>query len=102
MIRRPPRSPPFPYTTLFRSRPPDGRVLAVRPHRRTGGGRERLGLVSGGRRHAHNGRAAAVPAGSGDRAFPGAGGAAVRSEEHKSGLQSLAYLLCRLLVGKKK
>src|SRR2546425_6158466 len=81
MIRRPPRSTLFPYTTLFRSR--GGRVarhggeqaafrvevqrLVRREHRRLG---ERRGLN--------------------------------RSEEHTSELQSLAYLVCRLLLEKKK
>src|SRR2546425_6353960 len=78
MIRRPPRSTLFPYTTLFRSlqvrlqRPPhhhreDGHPIAIplpRPHQ--------------------------------NRVAPG------RSEEHTSELQSLAYLVCRLLLEKKK
>src|SRR2546425_5010521 len=65
MIRRPPRSTLFPYTTLFRSprRPPP---VILWP---TSGG--------GGDRHD-------------------------RSEEHTSELQSLAYLVCRLLLEKKK
>src|SRR5229473_4647458 len=64
MIRRPPRSTLFPYTTLFRS--PDPRAAA----------------------------------GSGTPARPRARQA--RSEEHTSELQSLAYLVCRLLLEKKK
>src|SRR5437764_6128522 len=71
MIRRPPRSTLFPYTTLFRS----GRA---RQH-------DRVHLV--GALH-HAGRA------------PGAGGQ--RSEEHTSELQSPMYLVCRLLLEKKK
>src|SRR6478609_9804099 len=65
MIRRPPRSTLFPYTTLFRSarQPGDERVL-------------------------HRARGA--------RSL-----AAHRSEEHTSALQSLAYLVCRLLLEKK-
>src|SRR2546425_5907884 len=71
MIRRPPRSTLFPYTTLFRSyleeiarrRSPQ---CAVRGKRRTSGVRRE------------------------------------RSEEHTSELQSLAYLVCRLLLEKKK
>src|SRR2546425_2415456 len=74
MIRRPPRSTLFPYTTLFRSRLPAD--LPVR---------DRV-------QHA----AAAV----GRRAGPARRGA--RSEEHTSELQSLAYLVCRLLLEKKK
>src|SRR3712207_7687060 len=88
MIRRPPRSTLFPYTTLFRSR--DGRPQ--------GGGAGRgpgPGLL----------RAA--------RGEPGAGGEGLRgdrrarcrgprSEEHTSELQSRQYLVCRLLLEKKK
>src|SRR2546425_11881652 len=73
MIRRPPRSTLFPYTTLFRSRRP-----APRRRRPRGAGR-RLRAV---------GRARALRP--------------PRSEEHTSELQSLAYLVCRLLLEKKK
>src|SRR2546425_7612631 len=69
MIRRPPRSTLFPYTTLFRSRP-RGRGRGCR--RRRGG--LRAGTPAASRR---------------------------RSEEHTSELQSLAYLVCRLLLEKK-
>src|SRR2546425_3919722 len=84
MIRRPPRSTLFPYTTLFRS-------AAVR-----GGARRRDGRAHvacgvqhgpGAVRLAHRVRAQRL----GDR-----------SEEHTSELQSLAYLVCRLLLEKKK
>src|SRR2546425_9402216 len=74
MIRRPPRSTLFPYTTLFRSRrlrraaPRARRPLPRRPRRRAGPATRRRG----------------------------------RSEEHTSELQSLAYLVCRLLLEKKK
>src|SRR6201991_2618542 len=67
MIRRPPRSTLFPYTTLFRSR----------------SGADR-GRRAGTRRPRAGGRARG------------------RSEEHTSELQSLAYLVCRLLLEKKK
>src|SRR6185437_16524202 len=67
IIRRPPRSTLFPYTTLFRSR------------ERIGGGRTG---------HAQRARV--------NRIVPS------RSEEHTSELQSLAYLVCRLLIEKKK
>src|SRR5687767_15664569 len=72
MIRRPPRSTLFPYTTLFRS----------------------------GRRPRHTAPPQRAPApGSGrERGGP----APARSEEHTSELQSLAYLVCRLLLEKKK
>src|SRR3989441_9772689 len=76
MIRRPPRSTLFPYTTLFRSEPRQRRPAAA-PQ-------------------------APPPAG---RAAPADGQAPdqrPRSEEHTSELQSLAYLVCRLLLEKKK
>src|SRR5262245_64489925 len=70
MIRRPPRSTLFPYTTLFRSR------ARARPR---------------------------LPPGSwGGGAVDRPGGAAPRSEEHTSELQSLRHLVCRLLLEKKK
>src|SRR2546425_8171597 len=81
MIRRPPRSTLFPYTTLFRSPrspPPWPRPSARAPGRR----RPRLPHRTGSR-----------SAGSRRRR---------RSEEHTSELQSLAYLVCRLLLEKKK
>src|SRR3712207_8380489 len=83
MIRRPPRSTLFPYTTLFRSH----------GHRRRAGGR---GLAAP--------PAAADPR---DRAQVGRRRAAqrvrrlLRSEEHTSELQSRQYLVCRLLLEKK-
>src|SRR2546423_9774681 len=70
MIRRPPRSTLFPYTTLFRSA---GAVAEV----------PRVG-EPGARRPVR------------------APGSPTRSEEHTSELQSLAYLVCRLLLEKKK
>src|SRR3712207_8010457 len=83
MIRRPPRSTLFPYTTLFRSharlrrspvvRRRAGRSLRPAPRARRGARdlRRRLGVVG-------------------------------RSEEHTSELQSRQYLVCRLLLEKKK
>src|SRR5687767_15747260 len=81
MIRPPPRSTLFPYTTLFRS-----------PER----GCE-SGLIEG--------RCARLLRGVDDpecRRSAHVGGAIPRSEEHTSELQSLAYLVCRLLLEKKK
>src|SRR2546425_1991160 len=93
MIRRPPRSTLFPYTTLFRSGesrdPAQGALHAdrARPRDRRGTRRDlphspdraRKRLSAGARYdHRH------------------------RSEEHTSELQSLAYLVCRLLLEKKK
>src|SRR5258707_12621971 len=73
MIRRPPRSTLFPYTTLFRSRSPLFQVSfsVVQQEAR------------GNEQNAH-------------------GTLAIRSEEHTSELQSRQYLVCRLLLEKKK
>src|SRR2546425_6301378 len=79
MIRRPPRSTLFPYTTLFRSL----WWRLVRPRRRSTTRRSTGIRCSGSRRRA------SFPRGR-------------RSEEHTSELQSLAYLVCRLLLEKKK
>src|SRR2546425_8662533 len=79
MIRRPPRSTLFPYTTLFRSAAGIGAL-------------ERFAQVF---RHEPDAGAAELqldPRRDPDR----------RSEEHTSELQSLAYLVCRLLLEKKK
>src|SRR5260370_37309189 len=73
MIRRPPRSTLFPYTTLFRSR----HVAAGEP-------------ILYGRDRAP------------DRTLSGAGESSIRSEEHTSELQSHLNLVCRLLLEKKK
>src|SRR5437660_2906916 len=96
MIRRPPRSTLFPYTTLFRSEVLDGVVgeeraelvaelrgerLVVRDHER----RPLHGLDHAGHRHRLAGA-----------------GRAERSEEHTSELQSRGHLVCRLLLEKKK
>src|SRR3712207_8566296 len=91
MIRRPPRSTLFPYTTLFRSRSGADRVSG-RAARRYGC-RARRGSVSR--------RACAVGAVAGPPCPP-AGAADGRSEEHTSELQSRQYLVCRLLLEKKK
>src|SRR3712207_8667427 len=86
MIRRPPRSTLFPYTTLFRS---EGDVLEhglVRP--------DRVVLEH----HAHAARFRRHNlARRGDEAV-----ADMRSEEHTSELQSRQYLVCRILLEKKK
>src|SRR2546425_2660095 len=81
MIRRPPRSTLFPYTTLFRSPFAAGRR-----------DRDRRAHAPRGARRAE---VVAPP-----RAARGA--LEMRSEEHTSELQSLAYLVCRLLLEKKK
>src|SRR3712207_8212938 len=85
MIRRPPRSTLFPYTTLFRSlRVEDHHHVGGALHQRAEAGlaalRRRLGVKQGVLTHrAH-----------------------LRSEEHTSELQSRQYLVCRLLLEKKK
>src|SRR3712207_7096056 len=97
MIRRPPRSTLFPYTTLFRS---VRRVLEPAPH---GGAhlRRLLELVEGGVAGEEALPVAAVPLGERDDADH-AGLPRQRSEEHTSELQSRQYLVCRLLLEKKK
>src|SRR3989454_8819379 len=90
MIRRPPRSTLFPYTTLFRSA-----TFAA------GAGAFSSTLGSG---LASTGGGAATTCTTGS-AFGGsgaAGGASTRSEEHTSELQSPCNLVCRLLLEKKK
>src|SRR2546422_5988548 len=86
MIRRPPRSTLFPYTTLFRS---NGRArnaaFQAAPHR------------LGGKRKSQAGRE-----GEADPALHRRAGRTMRSEEHTSELQSRLHLVCRLLLEKKK
>src|SRR5437879_11269130 len=79
----PPKSTLFPYTTLFRSR------------RRRAPPRQQTGAAPAGR----GGHDVTTP----EHVLPGARGvAAARSEEHTSELQSPMYLVCRLLLEKKK
>src|SRR2546425_8630816 len=102
MIRRPPRSTLFPYTTLFRSHEPawhgGGRGRAHHRGGRHGFG-DRGDRAPGGRGHAGDPDPDRRPAGRGDvrRGAPRAVGER-RSEEHTSELQSLAYLACPLLL----
>src|SRR3712207_7168871 len=90
MIRRPPRSTLFPYTTLFRSEIQQEPTAVLAEQGASHGSRSRVkqGVVR-----------IARPEGPVER-----GGAAVRprSEEHTSELQSRQYLVCRLLLEKKK
>src|SRR3712207_8569088 len=96
MIRRPPRSTLFPYTTLFRSgRAEVVRIAAREPRPRTG---SRAPLRALGRREAEGSQAGAALAG---RRRPRRRGEQGRSEEHTSELQSRQYLVCRLLLEKK-
>src|SRR2546425_7265767 len=93
MIRRPPRSTLFPYTTLFRSDLPDA------AHEREGHA-SRFGQPEG-HEHEHGPRFLATHA-TRDERRPALGEHGQRrSEEHTSELQSLAYLVCRLLLEKK-
>src|SRR3712207_7135289 len=98
MIRRPPRSTLFPYTTLFRSarrrarrpRGPAARQGVRRPAALALVADDRLAAGHrGDARRRHPGRAAPLAQGP-------------RSEEHTSELQSRQYLVCRLLLEKKK
>src|SRR5947209_9778132 len=90
MIRRPPRSTLFPYTTLFRSHPLGhgvqvGAVLDDDAHRLP----EDVGVHVLGAQEQQGPR-------------PERGRRRLRSEEHTSELQSRQYLVCRLLLEKKK
>src|SRR3989442_7594279 len=86
MIRRPPRSPLFPYTTLFRSfiRGVPLSPLPIPLHRCN----SRQSAVSSTRRKR--------------RTLPARSHGKLRSEEHTSELQSRPHLVCRLLLEKKK
>src|SRR5258706_9061769 len=90
MIRRPPRSTLFPYTTLFRS--------LVGPHRRRRAGAGGMSAQSTGT--GIHGRDQLEARGESQRAPAARDGD--RSEEHTSELQSLTNLVCRLLLEKKK
>src|SRR2546429_3155518 len=80
MIRRPPRSTLFPYTTLFRSNCNESAAQRGNPSRKTRPSRE-----------CPNGESSSRPPALGRR-----------SEEHTSELQSRLHLVCRLLLEKKK
>src|SRR3712207_7543237 len=80
MIRRPPRSTLFPYTTLFRSDGGEHRLRLLA---------DRLQLLDGADQRDHDLR-------------PRVATGLPRSEEHTSELQSRQYLVCRLLLEKKK
>src|SRR3989442_4320927 len=83
MIRRPPRSTLFPYTTLFRSKRLGlERVIVVQPNAYADDNSVTLDAIK--------------------KIGKSAKGVAVRSEEHTSELQSRPHLVCRLLLEKKK
>src|SRR3712207_8170906 len=99
MIRAPPASPLFPYTTLFRSfvaAPADGGAVeaVAREEVALGGLGAPDGVGAAGDEHA-----AVIVAQVGGSCGVGA---YERSEEHTSELQSRQYLVCRLLLVKKK
>src|SRR2546425_8366246 len=89
MIRRPPRSTLFPYTTLFRSR-----WLGFRSNGAAIWGRFRKKNCADGWHGNERRPVRSRTNGPQPRGY--------RSEEHTSELQSLAYLVCRLLLEKKK
>src|SRR5205823_14628105 len=96
-LPRPPRPTLFPYTTLFRS----GRAPGARRARGDRLPEPRCAGGDGGRRRNRREGAAGGRRRRGERlSLPVPGGH--RSEEHTSELQSLAYLVCRLLLEKKK
>src|SRR2546422_3445859 len=100
MIRRPPRSTLFPYTTLFRSLLREPRIAADRVSEALHG--EPLALLE---RREEGGVWLRVRAGDGYHAWTHAGyltAGSTRSEEHTSELQSRLHLVCRLLLEKKK
>src|SRR5947209_13926659 len=94
MIRRPPRSTLFPYTTLFRSDPDEERRRILGDH-----------AVELGQRRDQDRALVCRPreiAGGEVVAVAREGQHVARSEEHTSELQSRQYLVCRLLLEKKK
>src|SRR2546429_4824691 len=94
MIRRPPRSTLFPYTTLFRSLN-DETVISLRGSNRISGAYLTDTLSAG--RAVHLTVSARY-----NRSTETLNGYHVRSEEHTSELQSRLHLVCRLLLEKKK
>src|SRR2546426_2156738 len=95
MIRRPPRSTLFPYTTLFRSRACDF-AASLKPS-----GRGELEITDLNRRYLDCGQLEVETLGRGFAWFD-TGTQESRSEEHTSELQSPCNLVCRLLLEKKK
>src|SRR3712207_6976467 len=99
MIRQPPIPTLFPYTTLFRSRPPHSLATVLggnhQVHLRplVTGQPVKVGEAGLARREHHGAVEVVVAEGQHRR---------LRSEEHTSELQSRQYLVCRLLLEKKK
>src|SRR5689334_24717780 len=99
MLRHPPRSPLFPYTTLFRSERGAESATSSRPHRTNGSDSSLRWSADASRRSC--GPISAGPAAARGRARLVID-EADRSEEHTSELQSQFHLVCRLLLEKKK
>src|SRR2546430_10098934 len=99
MIRRPPRSTLFPYTTLFRSRPRGRRLRRGRllPARLVNGDKREARPQTGKRRVRLGVKAVDRQVRALDQTV-----LPTRSEEHTSELQSQSNLVCRLLLEKKK
>src|SRR5260221_6410852 len=97
MIRRPPRSTLFPYTTLFRSHAADVVGCVALEERRV-----RRHLEAARLRGLHRGDGFVEHAVFADRRVVALAQAVDRSEEHTSELQSHSDLVCRLLLEKKK
>src|SRR3989441_8966967 len=101
MIRRPPRSTLFPYTTLFRSPRIAAERDALVPLGRVATPEDMADVIAfllGPDARYVNGHDLVVDGGVSGNLL----GRLPRSEEHTSELQSLAYLVCRLLLEKKK
>src|SRR3712207_7481039 len=95
MIRRPPRSTLFPYTTLFRSRRKQTIIKAAKKNRPFETLKAKLWRLYRDRKEAES------QAETRQRLHPQSGVRRIRSEEHTSELQSRQYLVCRLLLEKK-
>src|SRR2546430_10591251 len=94
MIRRPPRSTLFPYTTLFRSRRAEQLAIGAGDFRVVGG------VIDQALRLVDSIHEARQPV-AGQLRLPHPGVQPLRSEEHTSELQSQSNLVCRLLLEKK-
>src|SRR5205823_12325085 len=100
LIRPPPHSTLFPYTTLFRSHQPVKLTL----HAQSVDLKQLLDLLAKDKASGEGKLSGDIPVTieNGKLEFGNAQITALRSEEHTSELQSLAYLVCRLLLEKKK
>src|SRR2546429_6433230 len=97
MIRRPPRSTLFPYTTLFRSHGYNLLSEVAPPDSHAGHHRNQIAEHGNGKNDVQVVQVAEMAC-----AVPALGRRIVRSEEHTSELQSRLHLVCRLLLEKKK